>query len=390
MKKVFVVLLVALFSLPQGALHASELEISGWVPYWRTTEGTKAARANMDALSVIHPFAFTVTSTGDIKDLAGLSKTAWKRMMTDARKKEVLVVPTIMTGDGDLIHTILSNDVQRKKHIDTIVRMVEKGKYDGVDIDYEGKRASTRPHYSAFLKELKAALPSTAMLSCTIEARTPPEDLYRTIPADIQYANDFVEINKHCDRVNIMAYDQQRADLTLNDMRKGAPYIPVADTAWVRKVIELTKKTIDKDKLVLGVPTYGAEWELVVAPEWYKSYGKLWSLNPEYAKDTAKKKKVSPGRNSAGELSYTYLPNSSKKIVSTYPVPKGTLKGHEAAAQALAYANETGNSTIVHVVWWSDAEAIAEKVALAKELGIQGVAIFKIDGGEDKNIWKLF
>ena len=29
-------------------------------------------------------------------------------------------------------------------------------------------------------------------------------------------------------------------------------------------------------------------------------------------------------------------------------------------------------------------------LALAEELGIKGVAIFKIDGGEDKDIWKLF
>ena len=77
------------------------------------------------------------------------------------------------------------------------------------------------------------------------------------------------------------------------------------------------------------------------------------------------------------------------KILEADLVEK-TKKGNEAAAQALAYANDTGKTTIVHVVWWSDAEAIAEKVDLAKELGIAGVAIFKIDGGEDKNIWKLF
>ena len=116
----------------------------------------------------------------------------------------------------------------------------------------------------------------------------------------------------------------------------------------------------------------------------------MWALNPSYAVSEAKKQKVADGRNSAGELSYTYLPKSSQKTVGKYVVPKGTKKGNEAAAQALAYANDTGKTTIVHVVWWSDAEAIAEKVDLAKELGIAGVAIFKIDGGEDKNIWKLF
>lgn len=310
-------------------------------------------------------------------------------MIRDAQHSDVLVVPTVMSGDTDLIHSVLSNETLRSKHVEAIAKEVKKQGYDGIDIDYEGKRASTRPYFSAFLKELKEEL-GDGMLSCTIEARTPPQDLYRTVPETIEYSNDFVEINKYCDRVNIMAYDQQRADLSLNDARKGAPYIPVADSAWVKKVIEFTAKTIDKDKLVLGVPTYGAEWELSVEPEWYKSYGKLWSLNPKYATDTAKKKKVKAERNSAGELSFTYLPNSSKSVVGKYDVPRGTTDANKAAAQALAYASKTGNPTIVHVVWWSDAEAIKEKVKLAQELGIKGVAIFKIDGGEDQNIWKLF
>lgn len=386
----FAFLLILSFALmPSASVYAAPLEISGWVPYWRGDAGTKSARKNLDALSVVHPFAYAITSSGGVKDLAGLSKNPWKRMIRDARRDDVLVVPTIMSGDTDLIHSVLSNETLREKHIEAIVKEVKKGGYDGIDIDYEGKRASTRPYFSAFLKELKEELGSN-MLSCTIEARTPPKDLYRTVPDTIEYSNDFVEINKYCDRVNIMAYDQQRADLSLNDARKGAPYIPVSDSAWVRKVLELTSKTIDKDKLVLGVPTYGAEWELSVDPEWYRSYGKLWSLNPTYGTDTAKKEKVKPERNSAGELSFTYLPKSAKKEVGSYDVPRGTSEANKAAAQALAYANKTGKSTVVHVVWWSDAQAIAEKVKLAEEFGIKGVAIFKIDGGEDQGIWKLF
>ncbi len=367
---------------------AAEFEVSGWVPYWSGSRGTKDAQKHMGALNVIHPFAFTVQKDGKLKDLAGLSKSSWKRLITSAKKEEVLVVPTVMTSDTEGIHAILSDDSLRKKHVRYISDMVKKGKYDGVDIDYEGKRSSTREYYSRFLEELKDALGSK-MLSCTIEARTPPDSLYRTVPEVIEYANDYEVINRYCDRVNIMAYDQQRADLKLNDKRKGEPYIPVADTEWVEKVLRYTIRIIDKDKIVLGIATYGAEWDLSVAPDWFKAYGKLWALNPSYAEDLLDDLDIKPYRNSAGELSFTYLPKGVS-IPKSYKAPRGTHEANEAASRALAYANATGKTTLVNVVWWSDAQAVEEKVELAKELGLLGVALFKIDGGEDQDIWDIF
>lgn len=41
------------------------------------------------------------------------------------------------------------------------------------------------------------------------------------------------------------------------------------------------------------------------------------------------------------------------------------------------------------MMWWSDSLAVAQKIALAKQLGIKGVAIFKFDGGEDQGVWEL-
>jgi peptidoglycan hydrolase-like protein with peptidoglycan-binding domain len=38
---------------------------------------------------------------------------------------------------------------------------------------------------------------------------------------------------------------------------------------------------------------------------------------------------------------------------------------------------------------WSDAEAIKQKMELAKELGVRGVAIFKIDDGQDPELWNV-
>lgn len=384
--------LLAGFLVPSSVLAAPEerFEVSGWIPYWASSDGTRSARENMESLSAVMPFTYSVSSTGALKDLGGMKKTVWKRLVREAGEADVRVTPTVMWSDGASIHAVLSDPRKRANHIEAIVEMVERGGYDGVDIDYEGKLAATMPYFSAFLDELEEELDG-AFLSCTVEARTPPDSLYASVPAVINYANDFKALNRSCDRVNLMTYDQQRADLKLNSARKGAPYYPNADPDWVRKVVTLAAKDIAKDKLVIGIPTYGRELELTVAPEWYQAYTQLWSVNPEYAEDTAKKMRVKPSENGAGEKSYTYLPKKSPYKLSSWPkAPSGTSSGNEVAARALAHANKTGETVKVNLVWWSDADAVEEKIDLARELGVRGVALFKIDGGEDEDIWDLF
>ncbi len=227
-------------------------------------------------------------------------------------------------------------------------------------------------------------------LACTIEARTPPESLYGIIPATLQYANDFEVIGKVCDQVRLMTYDQQRADIKLNNERAGQPYNPVADIKWVEKVATLAMQTIPKDKLMLGVATYGREWAVQVSPNWYQSYMSVGAINHDVAVDKAEDLDIDLVRNAAGELSFSYIPDkATQKLLKDIKIPKNTRKADEAAAKALAYANKTGNTVFFNLVWWSDAEAIEEKVQLANKLGLKGISIFKIDGGEDPNLWNV-
>ena len=385
-----IVAMMIVMIMPQAASARTshDLEVSGWIPYWRDTQGMKDAKKHIRDLDAVYPFVFTVTSTGGLSDQGGLGDKDWKAFVKDAQKKNVEVMPTIMWSDGAAMQTVLSNTILRQAHVAAIAKMVKDGKYDGVDIDYEGKKSETRDHFSVFLKELKAAL-GTKTLICTIEPRTPPESLYRDVPAVINYVNDYAAIGKHCDQVTIMAYDQQRADIKMNDKRKGSPYIPVSDAAWVEKVLELTIKSIPKEKIVLGVPTYGHHYSVTVAPEWYRDYWKLGALNVPSILDLAKDYDIKPSRNSAGEMGFSYIPSSSvlAKYTKKLKIPKDTPEAEEAGAKALAYANTTGKEVTFNVVSYSDAGAIKEKIDLARKFELRGVALFKIDGEEDQKVW---
>ena len=372
----------------------SDLKVGGWIPYWQKTMGTESAIDNLEKIDTAHPFVFTVKSDGTLNDLGDIEGDVWEDFSAEAKKENVEVIPSVMTSDGDMLHAILSNPSLRQAHIDAIVEMVEDGNFDGVDIDYEGKRAVTNPFFSLFLLQLKVALIQSGdkTLSCTSEPRTPPESLYRDVPATLERANDYTIIGVVCDRVQIMAYDQQRADIKLNEERKGEPYMPVADIDWVRKVAEYTvKEGIPKNKIMLGIPTYGYHYVVNVSPDWYRSYERIGALNLPDIEDVADDYDVEAGRLAGGELNYSYFPESSVfKILNALPTPEGTRKGNEAAAKALLFSNATGMDTQVRIVTYQDAQAVQDKVKLADQLGFRGVVLFKIDGEEDEDIWDLF
>ena len=390
MKKLFLLATVAILALP-SASHAASYEVGGWVPWFAEDTAIKSAEKNIRDLDVLYPFVYEVDSGGNIVSKVDIESDDWQDLFELADDKNIEVIPTIAWFDGEEMHEVLSDKRKRNNHIDDIVDMVKEQGFDGVNIDYEARKSETVDYYSLFLKDLKDELGRRLSLTCTIEARTPPESLYRDVPKEIKYSNDYEEINEHCDWVEIMAYDQQRADLKLNDERKGVPYMPVADVDWVEKVVDLAVKDIDADKILLGVPTYGRAWDITVAPEWYRDYKQVASLNQPRILELSEKYDSPIGRTEGGEAVISYFPEDSKwKIFNALPTPKGTPKGYEAAAKALMVATYAKVEIPVRFITWSDASAIEDKMELVEKYDLKGVAIFKVDGEEDKKIWSLF
>ncbi len=387
--KYVVFLLLATFLLPSQTVFA--YEVGAWVPWFADEAGAKQAQKQIRDIDVLYPFVYEVNAANDIVNRVDFSDRHWKNLLKEAEKRRVEVIPTIAWFDGDAIHAVLSDRKAREEHIDDIVALVEEGDFDGINIDYESRRSETVDYYSTFLKELKRALDKSASLTCTIEARTPPESRWRDVPAVIEYSNDYTAINEHCDWVEIMAYDQQRADLKLNDERKGVPYMPVADTAWVDKVLDLALEELDNEKVLLGVATYGRAWDVTVAPDWYRDYKQVASLNQPRILELAKKYNAPIGRTEGGEAVISYFPDDSPwRILDRLPTIPGTPKGFEAAAKALFVATYAKIEIPVRVVIWSDAAAIEEKLELVEDYDLRGVAIFKVDGEEDPALWKAF
>lgn len=341
--------------LPSFAFAATP-KVAVWVPYWRKASGTPELHANLSQVHEISPFSYEVEEDGTIKDTMKLAAEPWVALAASSSAKKIALMPSILWIDGGAMHRTLSSTSSRKAHVLDILAMVERNKFSGIDIDYEGKRSETRYYFSQFLKELSQGLTKQKkLLSCTIEARTPPSSLYKIIPKNIERANDYVAINKYCDTVRLMTYDQTTADLKLNKSKgDGVFYAPVADTEWVKKVIGETTKTIAKKKIMLGVATYGYEYRVDLTDRTDPQYEKLRAVTNKTALELASTTKSKVFTNISGEKAFAYTKNGETRFVT-----------------------------------WSDAKSVQAKVKLAKQYGLRGVALFKVDGEGDPAIWNV-
>ena len=392
MKRLFsigtIVISFALFAVPGAASAATPFEVTGWIPYWRSATGTADVLPNLSKLTEVNPFVYTLKSDGTFVDNGVLDQEPWLSFIAAAKAQKVRVIPTVMTSNSALLHDILSDSKKRiALEVYTANLVKEKG-FDGIDLDFEGKKAEDKDNYSTFLKGLYARM-GNKWVMCTIESRTPLDSRYygTDIPPDAEiYANDFKEINKYCDRVRIMAYDQQGIDLKLAAQAASSSqlYAPVADPAWVEKAVNLAAKDIARSKILIGVPTYGYEYDVTAYANNDYVYKILWTFNPGYAWPIAQSYGITPERNAAGEMYFTYV---STAATSSPPVSLGPNSASLAAAAASQYATAYNSHLNFRLMEWPDAQSVQTKIDLARKLGIRGISIFKFDGGEDPAIW---
>ena len=357
----------------------------GWMPYWKQQPGAQDAALNLEKFQELSPFSYEVKSDGTLVDKLRINDGFWPVWLSAARDAKIKIIPTVAWFDGQAIHALLSKSKTRIAHEDAIKKLVKDNKFDGIDIDYESKLAETKPYFSLFIQGLAIRLhPLKKTLSCTIESRTPVSSRYfKTGTADdTKYANDYAVLNKYCDEVRVMAYDQGLIDAKLDASKgNGELYAPVADPAWVKKVVAEATKQISPKKIMLGVPTYGYEYEITWADGW-TTYRRLRTHTFLQAMNRSDSVGVEPKRNSAGELSFSYT-------TSTFTNVSESLRWDIKSTRPTEITS-TGTSTpVTRFVSFSDSVAIAQKIALAKKLGLRGVVFFKFDGDQDPLLWNV-
>jgi spore germination protein YaaH len=354
-------------SLPQHSIvdSGTEIHVSAWVPYWRKEGGTQEAQEAMLYIDTFSPFMYEVAKDGTISPKADLKEGTWASLLYTARLSNKKITPTIIWLKGEEIHAVLQDPKKRKKHIEQLVSIVRTGTrysdggFDGIDIDYEGKKWETRAAYSAFIRELKTELRKyDKLLVCTIETRNANTTFETQVAKEKagDYVNEYAVLGKECDIVRVMSYDQRNADVVLNKQNEKELYMPVSDIAWVKKVYTTLIRHIDPKKIEMGIPTYGHAYKITPKTGGGWNYERMRSLT--YVQAMERKnlyKSTTPVRGISGELIFTYT------------IETGEFKG-----------------TYLAVV--SDAYSVRQKIELAERLGLRGVALFALYGTNDPQL----
>ncbi len=314
------------------------LAVSAWVPDHAVASETGTLVAAADLVDVVSPFWYGANDATVVTGYAGAGDPGVVARLRDAG---LAVLPTV---EDDMpparLADVLGAKRTRRAHVATLVDLVTRHGYEGLDLDYEvmagadpDLRATLRAGFAALAKDLAAALHRRGKLLSVTLLPTRAET-----PDSRAWVHDYAALGRVADRTPVMAYDYSGP---------GSPSGPVAPLPWVRACAEYARSRIPAAKVQLGVPLYGYDWS-----------------GPDHAAT-----RVTQARALA-------------LLAETGAEPQWDPE------RASAHAAWTDDAGVSHQMWYPDLRAVAAKVDLAHGLGLGGVSFFAF-GQEDPAFWGL-
>jgi hypothetical protein len=319
---------------------------------------------NKDLMKEVMPFWYSLKSPTVIRDDYVSGNPSWPIADTVClmRRAGLQVIPTMTDGTAKLVLSeYLSNAATRTTIVQTIVDLVMKNNFDGIDLDYEGFAfvdgnstwSKTAPRWVALVKELSLALHAKNKL---LSVSTP----YLYDPNEKQkgyFVYAWAEIASSIDRLRIMTYDYSVA-------RPG----PMGPLTWTEKTIQYAVSIMPASKVYVGLPGYGRDWITSVkgkcptsAPPGLIGGAKAATFKMNYAAAKAAIDGAVPTYNEQfAEATYNYTQ---------------TYNGLSAAGASTA-------CTVNRTVWYQNARSFAERMALVAKYRLGGAAMWTL-GMED-------
>lgn len=240
--------------------------VIGFLPYWLLSSAKLDYSNDITTLTY---FGLTIDTDGTLLKLSNPQEEepGWNALtsgqidpfLKSAKSKGIGLSLLLFDGDNDSINALMTDPV---RHADSLIAVVvplmRQHNFTDLNLDIESTTtasSASRMDFTLFVKEIKKKLDAQEAGSLTIEMS--PTDLVRKDLIDL------ASIAPLADHIVIMAYDYHNIGSYVTG--------PVAPLGGVGTIAEYdTQTAIDKalqivqpQKIILGVPLYGYEWETI-------------------------------------------------------------------------------------------------------------------------------
>ncbi len=287
-----------------------------------------SVQAHYQSINTVLAFWYSITGSGQLK--ANQPNLADARWIADHGVRMGILVNNVAGSSGSNAG-MLTSSATRQKAIGTLAQLVQNDGYRAVNIDFEDLPPSVSSNLTQFMADLRTALPSDIQLSIDV---FPPIG----VPTSLNSAYNYSALAPYVNYEVIMLYDHHSS---------GGPAGPISPWSWVTENMHSLLHTygVPASKLVLAAGVYGYDW-------------------PE-------------GQTTAAELPLTSVMALQKEYSASI---------HLDPTSRNPYFTYTTASGQKHVVWFQNQTTVAQRVTLAKQLHLNGVAIWAL-GEETPAVW---
>lgn len=240
--------------------------------------------------------------------------------------------------DSELGLALLRDEAAQERLVQAILANMRAKNYQGLDVDFEFIGAEGAALYAQFITRLREQLsPLGYEVVVALAPKTSADQ-----PGSLYEGHDYEALGAAADGVLLMTYEWGYT---------YGPPLAVAPIPSVRRVLDYAVTEIPREKIFMGIPTYGYNFRL----PYQRGVSRADSVSNPQA--------VALARRYGAEIQY------------------------DAFAQApfFVYTDEGG---VVHEVWFEDARSIAAKLALIREYGFRGAGYWNLDRPFTQN-WSL-
>jgi spore germination protein YaaH len=301
-------------------------------------------RNNADSIELLSPDWFTIDQQLQLQPRVDQEIVAWAK----ARRIRVMPLVTNFNFDEKIAHALLLDEQRQQALIDDLVERCLNSGFWGIQLDFENVPATDRDLYSRFAGMFADELHRHKLrFSVAVPAGlqpAPPDPAHpaaRLWQASEQAGGfDYRALGKLADLVTLMAYDE-------NVSQPG----PIAEIAWVEACVRDILRMVSRKKLLLGIALYYRQWSRPKHPQ--------------------------PNTYTISEGPYL----DAFRLALHWNVRPDM----DPVAQELTFAYENGDTS--HVVWFSDAYTLRQRLKLVKRYRLHGSSAWRL-GQEDPAAWR--